>query len=76
AHVTVDIKDGVQPSFGDDTGIEINEETDEGKILTGHISVDVGSDEVASIHFNDNQPHLDGITSNGQPVTVSTHENV
>ncbi|WIH24768.1 retention module-containing protein [Photobacterium damselae] len=76
ANVTVDIKDGVQPSFGDDTGIEINEETDEGKILTGHISVDVGSDEVASIHFNDNQPHLDGITSNGQPVTVSTHENV
>ncbi|HIF9415998.1 TPA: hypothetical protein ACX6SD_003942, partial [Photobacterium damselae] len=54
----------------------INEEMDEGKILTGHISVDVGSDEVASIHFNDNQPHLDGITSNGQPVTVSTHENV
>ncbi|HIF9086675.1 TPA: DUF5801 repeats-in-toxin domain-containing protein [Photobacterium damselae] len=76
ANVTVDIKDGVQPSFGDDTGIEINEETDEGKILTGHISVDVGSDEVASIHFNDNQSHLDGITSNGQPVTVSTHENV
>ncbi|HIF9355007.1 TPA: retention module-containing protein, partial [Photobacterium damselae] len=76
ANVTVDIKDGVQPSFGDDTGIEINEEMDEGKILTGHISVDVGSDEVASIHFNDNQPHLDGITSNGQPVTVSTHENV
>ncbi|HIF9070233.1 TPA: retention module-containing protein [Photobacterium damselae] len=76
ANITVDIKDGVQPSFGDDTGIEINEETDEGKILAGHISVDVGSDEVASIHFNDNQPHLDGITSNGQPVTVSTHENV
>ena len=72
AVVTVTIKDGQLPSFGVDTGISLNEETQEGQVISSSIVVDKGSDEIASIVFDDAnmQSGFENVTSNGLATTV------
>ncbi|WP_345843390.1 M10 family metallopeptidase C-terminal domain-containing protein [Shewanella algae] len=69
AGVTVTIKDGQLPSFGSDSGLKINESQDANVALKGQIQVDIGSDEIATLVFEPQQPGLDGVTSNG----LATH---
>ncbi|WP_049788995.1 T1SS-143 repeat domain-containing protein [Photobacterium profundum] len=78
AVVTVTIKDGQLPSFGVDTGISLNEETQEGLVISGSIAVDTGSDAIASIEFDDAnmQSGFNGVTSNGHATTVEVSGNV
>ncbi|WP_245903529.1 DUF5801 repeats-in-toxin domain-containing protein [Photobacterium indicum] len=78
AVVTVTIKDGQLPSFGVDTGISLNEETQEGQVISGSIAVDTGSDAIASIEFDDAnmQSGFNGVTSNGHATTVEVSGNV
>ncbi|MGF1875210.1 hypothetical protein L4D77_07770 [Photobacterium frigidiphilum] len=78
AVVTVTIKDGQLPSFGVDTGISLNEETQEGQVISGSIAVDTGSDAIASIEFDDAnmQSGFNGVTSNGHATTVEVNGNV
>ncbi|PSU45288.1 hcalcium-binding protein [Photobacterium frigidiphilum] len=78
AVVTVTIKDGQLPSFGVDTGISLNEETQEGLVISGSIAVDTGSDAIASIEFDDAnmQSGFNGVTSNGHSTTVEVSGNV
>ncbi|TMX47566.1 hypothetical protein DA099_13355, partial [Photobacterium damselae] len=75
-NVDVTIVDGQNPSFGLDSGISLNEETDNGKTIIGQIEVDTGSDAVATIEFNPNQPNLAGLTSHGEPVSVVVDGNI
>ncbi|WP_284205428.1 DUF5801 repeats-in-toxin domain-containing protein [Psychromonas marina] len=72
AVITVTIKDGQVPSFGDDSGISLNEQGDENSILSGSIIVNTGSDAIESILFDaaDTQSAFNGVTSNGNPTTV------
>ncbi|WP_146143633.1 retention module-containing protein [Photobacterium phosphoreum] len=65
ANVDITIKDGANPEFGIDSGTTIIE-TENGTTTNGKITVDVGSDNIAHIHFLSSQPSLDGIVSNNQ----------
>ncbi len=74
--ITVNIEDGQDPSFGDDSGVDLS---DDGKIFgvdfgSGKIDVDTGSDEVKDVRFGQDQSQLDDVTSNGQPTTVNVSE--
>ncbi|WP_237716190.1 DUF5801 repeats-in-toxin domain-containing protein [Moritella dasanensis] len=71
ANVDITITDGADPSFGSDSGVTINESTEKGNIISGQIPLNVGSDEIATIEFQSNQPSLAGITSNGQATTFT-----
>ncbi|PKH07185.1 hcalcium-binding protein [Moritella sp. Urea-trap-13] len=78
ANVIVTIKDGQLPSFGVDSGISLNEQDQEGKVISSSIVVDTGSDEIASIVFDDAnmQSGFDGVTSNGLATTVEVNGQV
>ncbi|UIP30295.1 retention module-containing protein [Photobacterium sp. TLY01] len=76
--VTSTITDGVFPAFGDDSGVVVNETTDDGNAVTGQIALDIGSDDLASVTIIDNQALADAIgalSSNGNPVTYSISDN-
>ncbi len=44
--------------------------------MNGHIPLDVGSDDIQSIHFNAEQTDLANITSNGEKTTFTVEGNV
>ncbi|MBD8513689.1 retention module-containing protein [Photobacterium sp. CAU 1568] len=69
AEITVVINDGDLPEFLVDTGVTANETADNGQTLTGSIGLDIGSDGIASLVFDDTQPDLT-LTSNGNPLTL------
>ncbi|WP_147288563.1 hypothetical protein, partial [Photobacterium damselae] len=73
--VDITIVDGQNPSFGLDSGVIINETDDKTQVIHGQIPLDVGSDSIASIVFDPEQPTLDGLTSNGEPTTVDISGN-
>ncbi|NAW63727.1 retention module-containing protein [Photobacterium halotolerans] len=73
---TVTISDGEIPVLFDEIGVTVNETADSGVVNNaGSISVDIGSDALASLNFAPDQPGLAGINSNGQPVTFSVTDN-
>ncbi|PSV11845.1 hcalcium-binding protein [Photobacterium leiognathi subsp. mandapamensis] len=76
AIVDITIVDGANPEFGTDTGITIDESKDVNKVMNGHIPLDVGSDDIQSIHFNAEQTNLANITSNGEKTTFTVEGNV
>ncbi|WP_152654276.1 retention module-containing protein [Photobacterium carnosum] len=76
ATIDITIKDGANPVFGIDSGITINETTEADKIIAGQIPLDVGSDDIQSIHFNAAQDGLANITSNGEATTYNVNSNV
>ncbi|HIF9351762.1 TPA: retention module-containing protein, partial [Photobacterium damselae] len=75
ANVDITIVDGQNPSFGLDSGVIINETDDKAQVIHGQIPLDVGSDSIASIVFDPEQPTLAGLTSNGEPTTVDISGN-
>ncbi|MBP2698606.1 hypothetical protein GY654_00565, partial [Vibrio parahaemolyticus] len=76
ATVDITIVDGANPEFGTDKGVVINESTDADKIINGQIPLDVGSDDIAHIHFNAEQSDLANITSNGEKTTFTVDGNI
>ncbi|WP_198551571.1 hypothetical protein, partial [Moritella sp. Urea-trap-13] len=76
ANVDITITDGANPSFGTDSGVIINESTENGNIISGQIPLDVGSDAIDSIVFQVAQPGLTGITSNGAATTFTVVDNI
>ncbi|MGF1683229.1 retention module-containing protein [Photobacterium minamisatsumaniensis] len=66
---TAIIDDGDIPLLGEDSSVAVNESADLNTPATGNIEVDVGSDDVAFIHFTDEQPSLAGLFSDGEPVS-------
>ncbi|PLC55958.1 hypothetical protein, partial [Photobacterium carnosum] len=76
ANVDITIKDGANPEFGTDMGTSIDETTEADKIIAGQIPLDVGSDDIQSIHFNAAQDGLANITSNGEATTYNVNGNV
>ncbi len=76
ATVDITIVDGANPEFGTDKGVVINESTDADKTINGQIPLDVGSDDIAHIHFNAEQSDLANITSNGEKTTFTVDGNV
>ncbi|MGF1868460.1 hcalcium-binding protein, partial [Photobacterium indicum] len=75
ATVGIILKDGDDPTFGTDTGVTINESSQQGDVISGQIPLDVGSDAIHTIAFQADQPRLTGITSNGQPTTYTATGN-
>ncbi|HIF9264367.1 TPA: hypothetical protein ACX6Q5_003705, partial [Photobacterium damselae] len=75
ANVDITIVDGQNPSFGLDSGVTINETTEQGQVIHGEVPLDVGSDAIKSLTFDENQPSLVGLTSNGEPTTVDVNGN-
>ncbi|MGR5187249.1 retention module-containing protein, partial [Photobacterium damselae] len=73
--VEVAIDDGVNPHFDVDRGVTINESTEKGQVIHGEVPLDVGSDAIDSLTFDENQPSLVGLTSNGEPTTVEVNGN-
>ncbi|WP_181314064.1 hypothetical protein, partial [Photobacterium damselae] len=71
----ITIVDGQNPSFGTDSGVTINESTEKGQVIHGEVPLDVGSDAIDSLTFDENQPSLVGLTSNGEPTTVDVNGN-
>ncbi|HIF9315135.1 TPA: retention module-containing protein, partial [Photobacterium damselae] len=71
----ITIVDGQNPSFGLDSGVIINETDDKAQVIHGQIPLDVGSDAIDSLTFDENQPSLVGLTSNGEPTTVEVNGN-
>ncbi|KJG34971.1 hypothetical protein UA32_22140, partial [Photobacterium angustum] len=76
ANVDITIVDGENPEFGTDKGITINETTDADKVMHGQIPLNVGSDDIQTIHFNATQDGLANITSNGEQTTFTVNGNV
>ncbi|WP_110410719.1 hypothetical protein [Vibrio rumoiensis] len=70
--ITVNLKDGQDPSFGDNTDIAQINETDDIQTANGSIEFDEGSDQVDEIVFNQEQAEdaFADITSNGEETTV------
>ncbi|CAG22459.1 hypothetical protein [Photobacterium profundum] len=75
ATVGIILKDGDDPTFGTDTGVTINESSQQGDVISGQIPLDVGSDAIDTIVFQADQPSLTGITSNGQSTTYTVTGN-
>ncbi|MGR5205227.1 hypothetical protein ACPV3Q_21430, partial [Photobacterium damselae] len=75
ANVDITIVDGQNPSFGTDSGVTINESTEKGQVIHGEVPLDVGSDVIDSLTFDESQPSLVGLTSNGEPTTVEVNGN-
>ncbi|MGF1863480.1 beta strand repeat-containing protein, partial [Photobacterium profundum] len=71
ATVGIILKDGDNPAFGTDIGVTINESSQQGNVISGQIPLDVGSDAIATIVFQADQPGLAGITSNGAATTFT-----
>ena len=70
----IDIIDGSNPSFAQDTGTELQENTD---IQPGEVPLTVGADNIETLMFlpADQQASFDGITSNGLDTTVTVSGN-
>ncbi|MCG3863750.1 MULTISPECIES: retention module-containing protein, partial [unclassified Photobacterium] len=75
-NVEIGVIDGANPEFGTDTGVTINESTQADQVIDGKIPLDVGSDAIATIHFNAEQAGLTAITSNGRETTFTVDGNV
>ncbi|HIF9442686.1 TPA: retention module-containing protein, partial [Photobacterium damselae] len=75
ANVDITIVDGQNPSFGTDSGVTINESTEKGQVINGEVPLDVGSDAIDSLTFDESQPNLVGLTSNGEPTSVEVNGN-
>ncbi|MEH6533195.1 MAG: retention module-containing protein, partial [Photobacterium frigidiphilum] len=73
--IDIGIADGADPSFSTDTGVTINETTQQGDVISGQIPLDVGSDAIETIHFQADQPTLAGVTSNGEATTFTVVDN-
>ncbi|MCF7353502.1 hypothetical protein [Vibrio sp. CK2-1] len=73
--ITVNFKDGEDPSFGDNTEIAEITENDGKQTANGSIEFDQGSDEVDQIVFDPSQPSLSDITSNGEATSYSVDGN-
>ncbi|MCQ1058698.1 retention module-containing protein [Photobacterium sp. ZSDE20] len=73
--VTINIEDGDDPAFGNDSGLALNEGDDGTSSGTGNIEVIQGSDDVISVLFSAAQPALDNLTSNGFDLTVTVSGN-
>lgn len=73
--VTLNIEDGNDPAFGDDSGLDLNEGDDGLSSGTGNIEVIQGSDDVISVLFSTTQPSLDTLTSNGFALTTTVAGN-
>ncbi|WP_157824407.1 retention module-containing protein, partial [Moritella sp. Urea-trap-13] len=69
--IDISIADGIDPSFSTDSGVTVDETTQKGDVISGQIPLDVGSDEIATIEFQSNQPSLAGMTSNGEATTFT-----
>ncbi|QUJ69398.1 retention module-containing protein (plasmid) [Photobacterium sp. GJ3] len=74
AEVTMTINDGDLPDLQTDSGVTANETTDNGQTLNGAIGVDIGSDGIASLLFDDTQPDVP-LTSDGNPVSLVPNGN-
>ncbi|MCM0148668.1 retention module-containing protein [Photobacterium galatheae] len=72
--VMVTISDGDLPDLQTDSGVTANETTNAGQTLQGSIGVDIGSDGLASLLFDETQPTLT-FTSNGLPVSLIPNGN-
>ncbi|WP_238091972.1 retention module-containing protein, partial [Photobacterium leiognathi] len=75
-NVDIGVIDGANPEFGTDTGVIINESTQADQTIDGKVPLDVGSDAIATIHFNAEQAGLTAITSNGRETTFTVDGNV
>jgi large repetitive protein len=67
AVLEVIIQDGLNPQFISDTGtslIELDQDVVGPQVVAGSISLNVGSDEIASMDFAASQPTLAGLLSN------------
>ncbi|WP_105901334.1 retention module-containing protein [Vibrio gangliei] len=73
--IGVDIHDGANEEFGTDPGVTVNESDDLDTVVDGQVPLDLGSDEIATIVFDPNQPSLDGLTSNGEPTDYTVDGN-
>ncbi|MGR5063757.1 retention module-containing protein [Photobacterium sp. DNB22_13_2] len=73
--ITINIEDGDDPAFGDDSGLALNEGDDGTSSGTGNIEVIQGSDDVISVLFSTAQPALDSLTSNGFDLVVTVSGN-
>ncbi|WP_145981760.1 DUF5801 repeats-in-toxin domain-containing protein [Vibrio algivorus] len=70
----IDIIDGINPTFAQDAGTELQENID---TQTGEVPLTVGSDNIETLVFlpADQQISFDGITSNGLDTTVDVNGN-
>ncbi|TVO36814.1 type I secretion C-terminal target domain-containing protein [Vibrio algivorus] len=70
----IDIIDGINPTFAQDAGTELQENID---TQTGEVPLTVGSDNIETLVFlpADQQISFDGITSNGLDTTVDVDGN-
>lgn len=70
----IDIIDGTNPSFAQDTGTVLQENTD---TQTGSVPLTVGSDNIQTLEFlpAEQQVNFAGITSNGLTTTVTVNGN-
>ncbi|MBC7001274.1 retention module-containing protein [Photobacterium sp. BZF1] len=73
--VTLNIEDGNDPAFGDDSGLDLNEGDDGLSSGTGNIEVIQGSDDVISVLFSTTQPSFETLTSNGFALTTTVAGN-
>ncbi|KHT62651.1 hypothetical protein RJ45_16225 [Photobacterium gaetbulicola] len=69
ASVSVTITDGEFPALGDGAGVTLDETSDANQVVEGAISIDIGSDDIASLLFADTQAALN-FTSDGNPVSL------
>ncbi|MFV0573941.1 MAG: retention module-containing protein, partial [Vibrio sp.] len=74
-NVGVDVIDGVVQEFGTDPGTHLNETDDLHAVVAGEVPLDIGSDEIATLVFQQDQPDLAAITSNGNPTTYKIDGN-
>ncbi|MGY3943473.1 retention module-containing protein [Aeromonas tecta] len=74
--LNIAITDGALPSV-DAVTLDLVEDSDwsAGQSLSGDLNITVGSDPLANISFDANQPGLQGLTSGGQPVVISVSGN-
>ncbi|MGF1735098.1 retention module-containing protein [Photobacterium satsumensis] len=69
ASVSVTIVDGEFPALGSGAGVSLNETSDANQVVEGAISIDKGSDDIASLFFANTQAALN-FTSDGNPVSL------
>ncbi len=70
SELIININDGANPELGIDTGTRIIEKDQDiatPQTVAGRIPVDVGSDQIAAMEFESDQPTLAGLLSNDKP---------
>ncbi|MEN9532799.1 MAG: hypothetical protein RIQ83_2023, partial [Pseudomonadota bacterium] len=75
--LNITITDGVLPQVNP-VSVTVSEDSDWqlGQSLSGDLAITVGSDPLASITFDANQPGLQGFTSGKQAVTITVAEHL